>query len=201
MTRRRGRPRDPSRDRAILRAARTVIADRGFSGASMEEIANSAGVGKDTLYRRWPSKEQLATELVDTLAREAVRPAPLDPDPRLNLFLYLKDIVRLNAHSDFGALVAGIVGEAARNPAMADSFRAFWQRRRAVAATLVSDVVGPAVGDGDLELLLDGLLAPVYYRLLLTGEPITDEYLWDLVAGIPWTIETNEPSAPVAGAR
>lgn len=90
--------------------------------------------------------------------------------------------------SDFGALVAGVVGEAARNPELAESFRAFWQRRRAVAATLVRDVVGATLVADELDLLLDRLLAPLYYRLLLTQEPITDEFLWGLVTEIPWTI-------------
>lgn len=163
------------------------MAKRGFTGASMDEIARAAKVGKDTLYRRWASKEALAIDLVDVLAREAVRPAPVDPDPRLNLLVYLKDIVRLNRDSDFGALIAGLVGEAARNPDVAGCFEAFWRRRRAVAATLVRDVVGATVGEDELELLLDRLLAPIYYRLLLTREPITDELLWGLVTEIPWT--------------
>jgi AcrR family transcriptional regulator len=155
----------------------------------MEEIARTAGVGKDTLYRRWPSKERLAIDLVDVLAREAVRPAPVDPDPRLNLFLYLKDIVRLNQGSDFGPLIAGLVGESARNPELAAGFRAFWQHRRSVAATLLIDIVGSTAPQEDLDLLLDRLLAPIYYRLLLTRESITDEFLWDLVTGLPWTAD------------
>lgn len=155
----------------------------------MEEIARTAGVGKDTLYRRWPSKEPLAIEVVDALAREAVRPAPVDPDPRLNLLLYLKDVVRLNERSDFGALIAGLASEAARNPELATRFTAFWQRRRAIAAELVRDVVGPQVGSDELERLLDRVLAPIYYRLLITRAPITDEFLWGLVTEIPPTTE------------
>jgi AcrR family transcriptional regulator len=187
MTRPRGRPRDPGLDRVILLSARAVIAERGFTGATMEEIAKQAGVGKDTLYRRWSSKEQLAVDLIDTMAREAVKPAAVDPDPRLNLLVYVKDIVRLNVDSGFGALIAGMVGEAARNDDLAESFRAFWQRRRSVAATLVRDIVGPSVGGDEFELVLDRVLAPIYYRLLLTREPITEEFLWDLITRIPWT--------------
>jgi AcrR family transcriptional regulator len=185
----RGRPRDPGIDRSILRAARAVFAERGFTGATMEEIAGKARVGKDTLYRRWPSKERLAIDLVDTLAREAVRPAPVDPDPRLNLFLYVKDIVRLNEGSDFGPLVAGLVGEAARSGDLAESLQAFWRHRRSVAATLLIDVVGSPADNADLDLLLDRLLAPIYYRLLLTRQPITDEFLWELVTALPWTTD------------
>jgi len=174
----------------ILNAARDVMARRGFTGATMEEIAATAGVGKDTLYRRWSSKEKLAIDLVATMAGEAVGPVPLDPDPRFNLFTFLKDIVRFNRTTDFGPLIAGIVGEAARNDELADSFHMFWRHRRALAAELVTDVIGSDATPEVVDRILDRLLAPIYYRLLLTGDDITDEYLWDLVASLPWS---NEP--------
>jgi AcrR family transcriptional regulator len=181
----RGRPRDPDRDRAILHAARTVIAQKGFTGASMDEIARTAGVGKDTLYRRWRSKEQLTQDLLVVLADEGVRPNDAD-DPGFAMFSFLQDIVRLNRESEFGAIVAGVVGESARNSEMAVAFQSFWADRRRVAATLVRPMIGADRPDEDVERILDHLLGPIYYRLLLTGEAITDEYLWDLVVAIPW---------------
>lgn len=194
-TQTRGRPRDPARDRAILGAARQVMARRGYTGCTMEEVAKTAGVGKDTLYRRWTSKDQLAIGLIDSMATEAVKPKPLDPDPRYNLFVFLKDIVRLNATTEFGALAAGIVGEAARNDELAKSFHAFWDRRRAIAASLVTDVVGSDHSEATVAELLDGLLGPIYYRLFLTGATISDEYLWSLVAALPDapSLPTNSP--------
>lgn len=191
MTETRGRPRDPSRDWVILAAARTTIASHGYTGATMEAIAKRAQVGKDTLYRRWSTKEQLALDLVDTLARDAVRPSPIDPDPRFNLFMFVKDIVRLYRTTDFGLLVAGMVGEAARNDEFAQKFAEFWGRRRAIAASLLRDVVGHQATEEDIELYLDGLLGPIYYRLLLTGTEVTDAYLWDLVVAIPWTADDD----------
>ncbi len=190
----RGRPRDPELDRAILRAARTVIAQKGFTGASMDEIARTAGVGKDTLYRRWRSKEQLVQHLLVELADEGVRVSDAD-DPGFALFLFLQDIVRLNRETDFGAIVAGVVGESARNADMALAFRSFWAERRLIAGRLVRHMVGPEHLDDDVERILDHVLGPIYYRLLLTGDPITDEYLWDLIVAIPWP---NQPLTPPA---
>lgn len=158
----------------------------------MEAIAKLAHVGKDTLYRRWSTKEQLALDLIDTLARDAVRPAPIDPDPRLNLLLFVKDIVRFNRDTDFSRLVAGMVGEAARNDDLAERFAEFWARRRAIAAPLVRDVLGPGVSEDDIEATLDRLLGPIYYRLLLTRTEISDEFLWDLVISIPWTADSDQ---------
>lgn len=182
---RRGRPRDPALDRAILEAARAVLAERGFTGASMEAIAQTAGVGKDTVYRRWRSKEELVGQLLTVLADEGVRSHSLDPDPRIGLFLFLQDVVRLNTESDFGPIIAGVIGESARNDELAARFRAFWAERRRIARDLVREIVGAGASD-EADRHVDRLVGPVYYRLLLSGDPITDEYLWDLVMTVPW---------------
>ena len=184
---RRGRPRDPRRGRAILDAARIVLAERGYTGASMESIAHTAGVGKDTLYRRWDSKEQLVQHVLTVLADEGIPERSPDDDPRVALFLFLQDIVRLNTESDFGAIVAGVVGECTRNPELAAGFRAFWADRRRFAVDHVRRIVGDDAREHDVERLVDVVVAPIYYRLLLSGDAITDQYLWELVMTIPWT--------------
>jgi AcrR family transcriptional regulator len=187
---RRGRPRDPAIDRAILESTRSVLARRGFTGTSMDEIARTAGVGKDTLYRRWRSKEVLVQHLLTVLSTENA-PAPEYDDPRYALFVFLQDIVRLNTRSDFGAILAGIVGESARNPELATAFQQFWSERRRIAGTIVRRIIDPATPARDISRILDHVLGPIYYRLLLSGDPIDDEYLWDLIVEVPW--ETDEP--------
>lgn len=180
---RRGRPRDPAASRAILSAAREVLARNGYTGASMDEIARRAGVGKDTLYRRWSSKESLVRALLSVMADEYV-PVPADEDPGYALFCFLQDIVRVNVRSDFGAIVAGVIGESARNPSLAHDFHDFWIERRRIAGALVRGIIGPDPDDAQVERLLDHVLGPIYYRLLLTGAEITDEYLWGLVVSL-----------------
>ena len=188
---RRGRPRDPSVDRAILESAGAVLARKGFTGTSMDEIARTAGVGKDTLYRRWRSKELLVQHLLTVLATENA-PVPADDDPRYALFVFLQDIVRLNTRSDFGAILAGIVGESARNPELAAAFHQFWSERRSIAAGLVRRIVGPDTPRREIERILDHILGPIYYRLLLSGGPIDDEYLWDLIVVVLWPAGEKE---------
>ena len=60
----RGRPRDPAVDTAILRAAFDLFIERGIDGASIEQIARRADVGKLTVYRRWSSKEDLVAQAI-----------------------------------------------------------------------------------------------------------------------------------------
>jgi AcrR family transcriptional regulator len=151
----------------------------------MDEIARQAGVGKDTLYRRWKSKEALVQHLLTVLSEQNV-PVPQLEDPRYALFVFLQDIVRVNVSSDLGPLIAGVVGESARNPGLAEGFRHFWSERRSLAAGLVRKIVPKTTTDNEVELLLDHTLGPIYYRLLLTGAPVDDEYLWELIVAIPW---------------
>ena len=188
---RRGRPRDPAVDRAILDSARSVLASKGFTGTSMDEIARTAGVGKDTLYRRWKSKEMLVQHLLTVLSTENA-PVPESDDPRYALFVFVQDIVRLNTRSDFGAILAGIVGESARNPELATAFHQFWSERRSIAGGIVRRIVDPATSDREIGRILDHVLGPIYYRLLLSGDPIDDEYLWDLIIEVPWETDEQE---------
>ena len=66
----RGRPRSQEADRAILTAAVELLAERGLAAMSIEEVAARAGVGKTTIYRRWPSKGLLALDAFVASFRE-----------------------------------------------------------------------------------------------------------------------------------
>lgn len=73
-SRRPGRPRSATAHAAILDATVSLFVERGFDGMSMEAVAAMAGVGKATVYRRWPSKEDLVVDAVGRVFTEAVRP-------------------------------------------------------------------------------------------------------------------------------
>ncbi|WP_327097608.1 TetR/AcrR family transcriptional regulator [Nocardia vinacea] len=63
-----GRPRVPNLDERVLDAARTVYGDRGWSGFTVDEVAKRAGVGKGSLYLRWPNKAALLVDAVRSAA-------------------------------------------------------------------------------------------------------------------------------------
>ena len=73
--RRPGRPRDVGADDAIMDAVVEILTEVGFRGLTIDAVAHRAGVGKATIYRRWPGKEQL---VLDALTAERV-PVP-EPD-------------------------------------------------------------------------------------------------------------------------
>jgi AcrR family transcriptional regulator len=62
-----GRPRSQQSQQAILVAALEVLTDVGYEAMSIEQVAGQAGVGKTTIYRWWPSKEDLTIDAIKTL--------------------------------------------------------------------------------------------------------------------------------------
>src|SRR5579859_5747842 len=65
--RRPGRPRSEQADRAIIEAALSLFAESGPEGLCIERVAARAGVGKATIYRRWPGKEELLLDAIGAL--------------------------------------------------------------------------------------------------------------------------------------
>src|SRR5438132_1647708 len=64
---RRGRPRDPDAEPRIRRYAVQLLLERGFDGMTVDDVAEAAGVGKATIYRRWASKEMLVSDAMADL--------------------------------------------------------------------------------------------------------------------------------------
>lgn len=82
---RRGRPKDPEKRAAILRAAKQLFAQAGFEGTSMDAIAQAAAVSKLTLYSHFADKDALFTEAVVQTCEEHAPPAFFDPQSKLPL--------------------------------------------------------------------------------------------------------------------
>lgn len=58
---------NPDTTSAIIEAALSDLAEKGFTGMSMDGVARRAGVGKSAIYRRWPSKEQMTAAILREL--------------------------------------------------------------------------------------------------------------------------------------
>jgi AcrR family transcriptional regulator len=73
-TRRPGRPRSARADAAIARATFELLVEQGFTGLSIEAVAERAGVGKATIYRRWGSKAELVIGAIESMGLGAPEP-------------------------------------------------------------------------------------------------------------------------------
>src|SRR3954462_7611437 len=101
---RKGRPRSSQADRAILDAFRELLTEHGFADLRLEHVAARAGVGKATLYRRWPSKEALAEQLLAALGGPHIEVAQTG-DTREELAAAVVNPMRAVTETPFGPVI------------------------------------------------------------------------------------------------
>src|SRR5436305_14938734 len=116
----RGRPRDPGVDEAILAAAVDLLAEVGYARLTMEQVAARAGVGKASLYLRWPNKVALVAEAIQH--RSAVVPEVPDTGSlREDMLVFLRALLRRKAAG--ARALAAVAGEIASNPELRQAWR------------------------------------------------------------------------------
>ena len=134
--RRRGRPRSAQAERAILAAALDLIAERGPEGLGIEQVAARAGVGKATIYRRWPGKEDMLLDAIGSLGSDL--PVPQGRSVRADLVALLDAFCREAADPRRARLFALLQGEGLRYPRLLARYtEAVLQPRQAVVASVL----------------------------------------------------------------
>lgn len=194
----RGRPRSEQADRAILQAAGELLAERGLSGMSIEEVAARAGVGKTTIYRRWSSRGALA---LDAFLAQFQRQQPL-PDTgslRGDLLAALRAWIRSVTTTSAGPVLAGLIAEAQMDPALANAWRErVVEQLRGQHKVMLDRAVerGEIPSETDYELVLDLLFGAAYHRLLHGHQPLTDRFARGVVDAVVAGIQHQSAHRP-----
>jgi AcrR family transcriptional regulator len=181
-------PPDPKRRserarRAILRSAMKLCVELGYANLSIDAIARDAGVGKQTIYRWWPSKGAVVADAVFAEALPRVRLSP-SGDFEQDLRQQLRSTAELMSEPAFGPRIAELLGEAQLDPALARHIAEHLVRplrdrnrghlREAQSKGILRKGVDP-------ELAADLLFGPLWLRLLVTKAPISAGYADALV--------------------
>lgn len=169
---RRGRPRSDRASKAIRDAALELLVRDGFTRLRLEHVAARAGVGKATIYRRWPSKEALAQDLLSELATPHLI---IDDsgDTRTDLLAAVTNAIRALTETSFGPVIRTLLSQIAVNPSIGDPFRAtIVQGRRDEIGRAVRRGIdrGDLRPDADADVATELLVGPVYFRLIFGGE-------------------------------
>ena len=179
----RGRPRSAEADRAILTATADLLAERGLAAMSIEEVAARAGVGKTTIYRRWPSKGLLALDAF-VISFRAEQPLPDTGSLRGDLLAALHAWVRAVTQTAMGPMLTGLIAEAQHDPEL----RGAWRDRvleplRTQHRVMLDRAIsrGEIAASVDRDVVLDLFFGAAEHRLLLGHLPMTGDFITEVV--------------------
>ena len=169
-----GRPRSEEAHQAILDATLELLAEVGFSALTVEGIANRAGVGKATIYRRWSSKLPLVVDAFGGLpSLEDADTGSLAGDLKTMLRAYLE----LFHSTPLATVLPSLSGERAHNPELSELFDPVMKDRRQPLLRAFERAAqrGEIASDLDHELAADLVVGPIAVRLFFTGSRIRPE--------------------------
>lgn len=178
----RGRPRDASRDEALRLAALSVLAEVGYRALTMDAVAAAARAGKATIYRRWDSKLDLVIDSCNQLVSEHI-PAPDTGSLAGDLREFLAAFATFLS-GPAGKAAQALVGELPHEPELAEAFRkSFLRSQRDVLRAVLDRAAARREVDEDAPkgLAVELAGAALTYRLMLTGEPLDDQFVHRLV--------------------
>lgn len=156
----------------MLAAAADLLPVTGLRALDLTTIADRAGVGKTTVYRRWGTVPALVADLLADMA-ETSTPRPATGTLRGDLLSIAKLIQRTLADQRQGPLFKAIIAAATCDAATAESLARFYRTRLAELAPVVADAVarGEAPPGTDADEVIRHISAPLYYRLLTDITP------------------------------
>ena len=159
---------------AVLRATGDMLVESGLHGLELTAVAERAGVGKSTVYRRWGSVPGLVTDLLGDMAAQSLsrsNAGSLRGDLRANAAL----VRRTLSDPRQGRLFKAIIAAATCDQRTAEALSTFYDRRVAEWSGCVVDAVGrgEAPKGTDAEAAIRQVSAPLYYQFLTSTRPLT----------------------------
>lgn len=177
----RGRPKDARIDQDVVRAVLDTLETKGYRHITIERIAKTVKRARTSLYRRWPSKRHLvAFAVVSTLKAEA---APDSGSLRRDLICAV-DTLRRAFAGPLGQALPGLLADMAHDQALARIFReeVLRRRRASIRKALTRGIArGEIRADIDVEVFIDLLTAPAYFRVLFRHARVSRSFIETVV--------------------
>jgi AcrR family transcriptional regulator len=176
---RRGRPRDAALDRTVVETVLRLLTEGSSVGElSIEGIARQAGVGKASVYRRWPNKDALLLDVLrDVRDIEEQLPEPAGESVREDLVAAV-EATRLRSLAKYeSALTRNMLTQVHGSQELWQRYRELFilPRRRVLAGILRRGVdegqIRAELGD-DMDLLVDMVAGPVLYRAAMNPDAL-----------------------------
>jgi len=177
-----GRPRSEETRKSILSAAYGLLLENGFQNVTVDGIAERSGVSKATIYKWWPNK---AAVVLDGFFEESeeVLHIPDTGTVKKDLLIQAKNLADFLT-SPKGKVITELIGEGQFDQNIAEEYRRrYFSPRRLMSRQIFVRGIerGELREDLDIGLSIDLIFAPIFYRLLITGESLDMNYIKNLI--------------------
>ncbi|GAA3823312.1 TetR/AcrR family transcriptional regulator [Cellulomonas soli] len=199
-----GRRRDEAKDDAILAATLELLAERGYDGMTMDAVADRAGAGKATVYRRWPSKVRLAADALvcNRSARLSIDDVPDTGSLRGDLAAMRRLATRVNNANDDA--LTGVWSIVQDDPEVAAIFREQFVKSKVGLMRAVlerAQARGEVPAGRDLEMIAMVGPALLSYHKLANGGSLEEGFVERMIDEVIVPLATCAPVPEPAGSR
>jgi AcrR family transcriptional regulator len=165
----------------VLDAALGLLCEGGYSAVTIDGVARRSGVARTTIYRHWSSVAALIIDAVESSHPDGP-PEPLG-DPRHDLRRHLQSLRDKLTTTPFGPALAATLHATRRNDEVARLQHELVSARRASGSTIIRSAQEQGLIDPGLDpdVILDQVIGAVFFRYLVSQQPMDDAYLDRLV--------------------
>jgi len=165
----------------VLQATVALLLERGYGGATVDEVARRSGVAKTTIYRHWPTWTELLRDACSRIG------TPLDKPQtgvvKKDVTAILKNLASLLRSAPWATVLPSIIDAAERDPDMAAMYSELQRGYSAVLQDVLSEAVsaGQLPANSDVSTLTAALIGPLFYRRWFSREPVSDAFAEQII--------------------
>jgi len=159
---------------SVLYAVLQELDANGYAALSVEAVASRAGVNKTTIYRRWPTLDDLLVDALMTWSEDAI-PGRATGDIETDLLTLGRELAdQLNG--GIGRQIVAVLTAGLQSPQLREATRRYFDQQAERAAPVVAQAIdrGELPEHTDANALLTTFRAPLFYRMVTTGDPIDE---------------------------
>jgi AcrR family transcriptional regulator len=176
LTEERADPRIERTRTAVIDIAVELLLEGGVYALTIEAIVQRSGVARSTIYRHWPSRNEVVADALRALIPEIPTP-PVTGDLEFRLNTLLRAVVNQFADARYAAVVPAILDSAARDPELAEIRERFEDTQSAPLRRVLTDAVdaGELSPDTDVLEAAAQLVGPLFFRGIVQNLEVTPE--------------------------
>ena len=165
----------------VLATTAELLFERGFAGASVDEIARRSGVAKTTIYRHWPTRADLLRD-----ACSAIGTPQETPDAgsfEADVMALMTTLAHLLRTARWTSVLPSIIDAAERDPDIAELYSKLQRGYSVPFETVIRRATarGELPEDTDASVLIAALTGPLFFRRWFSREPLTDTFAKQIV--------------------